>query len=182
MTFRISLTIIKENEMKKLFVLALMIMGTMCFAGGTQDASSKTRQAAYDAQQNAFVQNPVPNVQYFTERKTISEWVKRWDKPSVITYVYLVSYGNVLGYYVCNGKPASTQSYLIPEETVDYRSCGGHVMQAPDLDGTYGSNNPGIRFFTAEGTAVEWAGSGASYIYSDAPLPLNVPKLNVTKK
>ena len=32
--------------------------------------------------------------------------------------------------------------------------------------------------FTADGTAVEWGGSGASYLYSDAPLPINVPRLN----
>ena len=49
--------------------------------------------------------------------------------------------------------------------------------QTMDLDGTYGANNPGIRFFTASGIAVEWAGAGATYLYSDAPLPLNVPKL-----
>ena len=46
-----------------------------------------------------------------------------------------------------------------------------------DLDGTYGSNNVGIRFFTASGVAVEWAGSGASYLFSNAKLPLNVPEL-----
>lgn len=169
--------------MKKIFMVLVMslIVGFM-FAEGTPDASDKTRAAAYDAQQNAFTQNPVPQISYFVERKTVSEWYKRWDKPSVITYVYLVSYGNILGYYVCNGKPASTKSYLVPEEEARYySSIGTQLVQAPDLDGTYGDNNPGIRFFTAEGTAVEWAGSGASYIYSDAPLPLNVPKLNAKK-
>ena len=175
--------------MKKLFVLALMVMGTMCFAGGSMEPSVNDAAQAQSKQSaaNAFAQNPVPGVQYFTERKTITEWVKRWDKPSVITYVYLVSHGNILGYYVCNVKPAYKQSYLVPqyvfERQVDVGdSLGDVLVEAPDLDGTYGSNNAGIRFFTAEGTAVEWAGSGASYIYSDAPLPLNVPKLNVTKK
>ncbi len=42
--------------MKKLVVLAFVLMGMVCFAGGTPDASDKTRQAAYDAQQNAFTQ------------------------------------------------------------------------------------------------------------------------------
>jgi hypothetical protein len=85
--------------------------------------------------------------------------------------VYLISYGNIIGYYVSDGKPASTGSFLTPE----YRSYTEE--QLPDVDGTYGTNNPGIRFFTASGIAVEWAGSGTSYIYSDVPLKLNVPLL-----
>ncbi|MBN2860594.1 MAG: hypothetical protein JXK93_10070 [Sphaerochaetaceae bacterium] len=80
---------------------------------------------------------------------------------------------------MADGKPASTRSYLLPEEKLIEGdagdSLGDFVMSAPDIDGTYGDNNPGIRFFTASGTAVEWAGDGASYLYSDYPLPINVP-------
>lgn len=51
---------------------------------------------------------------------------------------------------------------------------------AIDFDGTYGTNNPGIRFFTAEGAAVEWAGDGATYLYSDVPINFGyeVPRLS----
>lgn len=160
---------------------------TLCLvAEGSYDTTTtETENIASVTAATAFRQIPIPAMQYFVERKTVVEWYKRWDKPSVITYVYLVSHGNVLGYYVCNGKPASTGSFLSPEYVQEYYRWGnGGVIekQQQDLDGTFGTNNPGIRFFTAEGTAVEWAGSGASYIYSDAPLPLNVPKLNVSKK
>jgi hypothetical protein len=171
--------------MKRAFIIIAMILSvSMLFAEGSADSKTNmaTKQAAQASASNAFTQIPIPQLSYFTERKTIAEWYKRWDKPSVITYVYLVSYGNVLGYYVCNGKPASTGSVLNPEYIQEGRYSNYAIeSQQQDLDGTYGSNNPGIRFFTAEGTAVEWAGSGASYIYSDAPLPLNVPKLNLKK-
>jgi hypothetical protein len=166
--------------MKKIFMVLFLVLTVALFAEGTIDSSAQeqTRQAAQNATENAMAQIPIPQLSYFTERKTIAAWYVRWDKPSVITYVYLVSYGNVIGYYVCNGKPASTGSVLNPEYVQTYYSSGGVIeKQQQDLDGTYGSNNPGIRFFTAEGTAVEWAGIGASYIYSDAPLPLNVPIL-----
>jgi hypothetical protein len=104
--------------------------------------------------------------------------VSHWDRPSATCYVYLISYGNIIGYYVSDGKPASTGSFLTPEYREEYVSNGGiRNIQLPDIDGTYGTNNPGIRFFTASGIAVEWAGSGASYIYSDVPLKLNVPLL-----
>lgn len=169
--------------MKRVFIVLMFAIGAACFASGVDDTTdTQTKAIAQETKANAMSQIPIPQLSYFTERKTIAAWYIRWDKPSVITYVYLVSYGNVLGYYVCNGKPASTGSVLNPEYVQEYYSNGGVVeKQQQDLDGTYGSNNPGIRFFTAEGTAVEWAGSGASYIYSDAPLPLNVPKLNIKK-
>lgn len=171
---------------KGIFILCMVVCLFVVFAEGSMDTTVReTQQVAQQTSDRAMAQTPIPQIAYFVERTTIAKWYERWDKPSVVTYVYLVSYGNVLGYYVCNGKPASTKSYLIPEEKV-YNSAKysiggsyGWVGQAPDLDGTYGDNNAGIRFFTAEGTAVEWAGSGASYIYSDAPLPINAQKLNI---
>lgn len=64
---------------------------------------------------------------------------------------------------------------MFPEERFEHDidvgdSWGSVLIQSPDIDGTYGDNNPGIRFFTASGIAVEWAGDGASYLYSDAPI------------
>jgi hypothetical protein len=125
---------------------------------------------------------PIPQVSYYQERRTIAKWAQRWDKPNIPCYVYLVSYGTIIGYYVTDGKPACTRNYILPEyKHNDHGSWGCCLEPTADLDGTYGDNNPGIRFFTAEGTAVEWGGQGATYIYSDAPLPLNIPKLNRTK-
>ena len=165
--------------MKKVLMVLMIVVGML----GLMGCEISSRDSAEAIQeQNSRVANDtieVPTVSYFQERRTIAKWTSRWDKANVVTYVYLVSYGNILGYYVSDGKPASTKSYLTPEETVDYHSSGSVVVSTQDIDGTYGENNVGIRFFTAEGTAVEWGGSGASYLYSDAPLPINVPKLNV---
>ncbi len=178
--------------MKRIVSIILIIaMAAMLFAGGSSDSSYEvqrdntrtTTEALADSNAQALRAVPIPKISYFTERQTIARWYERWDKPSVVTYVYLISYGNILGYYVCNGKPASIQSYLIPETHYE----GGHDLgdfygevpvETADIDGTYGTLNYGIRFFTAEGTAVEWGGMGATYLYSDAPLPINVPKLN----
>jgi len=88
----------------------------------------------------------------------------------------LISYGQFIGYYVSDGKSVSTQSYLIPEDRTEY-SGSTIVRQAQDIDGTYGTNNAGIRFFTASGIAVEYGGTNFSYLYSDAKLDINVPCL-----
>lgn len=172
--------------MKKFLGLAMvLILGFMSISCELNSTPSPRQQAIHDQQENAsnaMASTHVPVLSYFQERRTIAKWVQRWDKPDIPTYVYLISSGTVLGYYVANGKPASINSFLVPEENIQtYGSYGSPIaVSAPDLDGTYGHNNEGIRFFTAEGTAVEWGGIGATYIYSDAPLPLNVPKLNVS--
>ena len=170
--------------MKKLFFVCIALLGII-FAGCdyVETASEVTANVANETMETAITSTPIPQVTHFQERKTITKWVETWDKPSLPCYVYLYSYGVCIGYYVSNGKPASTQSYLIPEESYQrVRSADGYtatvMTQAPDLDGTYGNNNPGIRFFTASGIAVEWAGVGATYLYSNAPIKtLNVPLL-----
>lgn len=140
----------------------------------SREANSQITSALVTSQSTI----PVPSLSYFQERRTIAKWATHWDRPSAACYVYLVSYGQIIGYYVSDGKPASTNSFLTPSYREDYRGEGGAVnTELPDIDGCYGENNPGIRFFTASGIAVEWAGDGASYIYSDAPLQINAPLL-----
>ena len=163
---------------KSIFMFLGMIMCMMFLMSESSCESVQDRTQNKQLQNTADAMNQVeiPTMTYFQERKTIAAWAKRWDKAQITTYVYLVSYGTIIGYYVCNGKPASTKSYLLPETRF---STGGTLIESPDIDGTYGDNNPGIRFFTADGVAVEWGGYGQGYLFSDAPLPINVPKLNV---
>lgn len=162
-------------------LVAISLMG--CELSDTEKSRSatlaKNAEDIYSTSAKAISTISAPEIDFFVERDTIARWAERWDKPSIVTYLYLFSYGNCIGYYVCNGKPAATTNYLVPEyQNVYKKGIGTYVQeQTMDLDGTYGANNPGIRFFTASGIAVEWAGGGASYLYSDAPLPINVPKL-----
>jgi hypothetical protein len=176
--------------MKK-FVLALLICFVLfpTFARGAferDSSTNRTQEAQAAAKTQALIDVPIPPVSYFQERRTIAAWAERWDAPDIPTYVYLISYGNIIGYYVADGKPSSTRSYLLPEEQLlDHVDLGEYsgtmLIPAPDLDGTYGDNNPGIRFFTAEGVAVEWGGEGACYLYSDAPIPIDAPRLNPSR-
>lgn len=172
--------------MKKIFGMmfcAVAAMTLLCGAkGGCDDSDSVERREQDRNIETAHASIPIPRMSYYQERRTISKWAQRWDTPNLPCYVYLVSYGKIIGYYVTNGKPSSTRSYILPEVKHNLHGDGGCCLEpTADLDGTYGQNNPGIRFFTAEGTAVEWGGSGASYLYSDAPLPINVPLLNTKR-
>lgn len=176
--------------MKKIMtaILALVLMTSACELAVPEPSAQVISQKASEVSAKTAVSTvEVPVLSYFQERRTIAKWAQRFDKPGVITYVYLLSHGNFIGYYVVDGKPASTRSYLTPEQTfksgVDVGDSYGEVLvEAPDVDGCYGDNNPGIRFFTAEGVAVEWGGAGADYLFSDQPLPISAPKLNVVIK
>lgn len=134
----------------------------------------ETALTQVETQTNAVTAYPTPRVTNFMERKTITEWTKRWDTPNKPCYVYAFVSGTCIGYFVSNGKPASTQSYLLPEEydLFDVSRSGTHMnKQAMDIDGTYGSNNPGYRMFLASGQAIELSGYNVSVIYSDSPVP-----------
>jgi hypothetical protein len=158
------------------FCLAITFSSCSIKISDEEEARRTANRQSTRAQLSAQSAVNVPDLSYFQERRTVAKWAEHWDRPAAACYVYLISYGNILGYYVSDGKPASTGSFLTPE----YRRESGtsdSQQQLPDVDGTYGTNNQGIRFFTASGIAVEWAGSGASYIYSDVPLKLNVPLL-----
>jgi len=163
--------------MKKIFtVIALAIIFVICFtAEECEDSSITSAKNNETIAKTAANTIPTPLVTNFIERKTVNEWVKRWDTPMIITYIYLFANNNCIGYFVCDGKPASTRSYLEPEERY---FMSGTVLQTPSLDGTYGQDNPGWVFFTADGTAVSWQGMTANILFSDAPLPqLNAIKL-----
>ena len=164
--------------MNKLFALAVVLGLSGCgleYAGSPTAIAQRDSRVAQAASQSAI---SVPSLTYFQERRTIARWASHWDKPAAACYVYLISYGTVIGYYVSDGKPAATTSYITPIDREYGTASGGYTtLSIPDIDGTYGDNNPGIRFFTASGIAVEWAGAGASYLYSDVPLRINVPLL-----
>lgn len=169
-----------------LFVTLFLTTGCDEVVPMAKQNAIETKRAQDVNNANALSAYPVPNVQNFLERKTVSEWVKRWDKPSILTYCYVFIGQNCIGYFITNGKPASSQSYLIPEDYVEKdrgQYGGGNVTrQAPDLDGTYGSNNAGYRFFLANGTAVECSGTMVSCVYADAPLSIKVPQITSVEK
>ena len=169
--------------MKKFFVIltvfAVMFNSCELSTASLNQATVKESQVQNNA--NALTAYPTPIVKNFLERKTVSEWVKRWDKPSVLTYCYIFVGQNCIGYFITNGKPASANSFLIPEDQYEYHGSGGVIRQAPDLDGTYGSNNAGYRFFLANGTAVECSGTMVSCVYADAPLSIKCPQITAVK-
>lgn len=92
--------------------------------------------------------------------------------------VLLTESGSVVGKFVVDGKVTSLNSYLTPDSEYYETSCGNYCKNKwlPDVDGSYGTNDNGIFFFTTDGKYIEWTGL---YLYSDIPFTVNNPIVRV---
>jgi len=96
------------------------------------------------------------------------------EDPNATRYVYLMNYGNVVGYYVVKGKVSSSGSQIGPETEIVNGGGNGNVVDSAQDDGSYGDGDPGIFFFTTDGVMVE---TSLDYVVSDQPMPIDVPRL-----
>lgn len=90
--------------------------------------------------------------------------------------------GSVVGKFTVDGKVTSLNSYLTPDsEYYEIIYEGSYTKEnkwLPDVDGSYGSNDNGIFFFTTDGKYIEWTGT---YLYSDIPFIVSNPIVKVGK-
>jgi hypothetical protein len=168
--------------------IAAVILGGMLILTATTaescDSSSKpTAQKQGQAQteqaykqQAAAVPYPADQLKDSLERRNIRERLLRTNKPNAIGYVYVMSFGKIIGYYTIKGKVSSTQSQMTTDQfDIDEGNYSHLAVNAPGDDGSYGANEPGVFFFTTEGAMVE---TNLDYIVADQPLPIDVPLLN----
>lgn len=92
-------------------------------------------------------------------------------------YVVLFSEtGVVIGQFTVDGKVSSLNSFLTPDS--EWYECSGEYCDGrndendwlPDVDGSYGTNDNGIFFFTTDNKYIEWTGM---YLYSDIPFQVD---------
>lgn len=149
------------------------------FSDCSAPAQPNATQASNQVAQKIAKAVPIPQLTNSSERVNVSKRAVLFDDPNKISYIYLVSFGKVMAFYTVQGKVSSLRSYMTPEQklieyngdnctSTYYNSC--YVVDAPDIDGTYGENVDGIFFFTTEGAYVEWKGD---YMMSDQPLKLS---------
>lgn len=109
--------------------------------------------------------------------KNQKERLEREEDPNAIRYVYLMSFGEIVGYYVIQGKVSPAGTQLAPEQDIICRSTA-ESCQAVDSakdDGTYGASDEGSFFFTTDGVLIE---TTLDYIQSDGPIAIDVPRLD----
>lgn len=138
-------------------------------------------------QQQLIKANPIPNVEQSLERENLKRKFDVLNDRDKVFHVYLVSYGKVMAYYTAQGKVSSVNSKLTnPEQVWRIPGCDEHnsgnncwvTTDAPQLDGSYGSNGDGKFFFTTDGAYVE---SNLKYIVSERQLNIR-DQVQLTKE
>lgn len=145
-------------------VVAVLTLVTLSACSGTTEYQDrKDKQSEVTLKDSLEVAN-------------LQEKLERENDPSAVRYVYLLSFGQIVGYYVIEGKVSSSGSQLAPEQEAirPYSGADPLVLDSAQDDGTYGQGDPGIFFFLADGTMVS---TTLDYIESDNPLPVDVPVL-----
>lgn len=134
-------------------------------------------------QQLNSVPYPEAQMKDSLERRNLRERLLRFNKPQKVGYLYLMSFGKFVGYYVVKGKISSVQSQMTQtDQTWDCGDSCTAVVDSMGDDGSFGPNEGGDRgvfFFTSTGVLVE---TTLDWVYSDAPLTIDVPNLLSRKK
>lgn len=185
----------------KIIVIILIIMG-LCVTGCDvlEESTSNTEKDVNNTLKigNKLVssQKTPTDIDYSLERYNLIKrayWVngmrdKARSLPSPIADMplgYIVLFtesGSVVGKFTVDGKVTSLNSYLTPDSEYYEIVYGGTYSKEnkwlPDVDGSYGSNDNGIFFFTTDGKYIEWTGT---YLYSDIPFIVSNPIVKVGK-
>lgn len=159
--------------------------------GGSKQDVNNTKVAADTLQSN----QPTPtDLNYSLERYNLirrAYWVNgqrekanslvcEIEKP--LGYIVLFSGNVVVGNFVVDGKVSSLNSFLTPDSEYYEMAATGKYKYLytnnwlADVDGSYGTNDSGIFFFTPDGKYIEWSGD---YLYSDIPFVVESPVLNI---
>lgn len=143
------------------------ISGIVLAAALTLTGCSGENQERKAAQQAAQIKDSL-------EKKNLEKKRNREESPDAIRYLYLMNFGQIVGYYVTKGKISSNGSQIGPENDIVYAHSAPNVVDSAKDDGTYGAGDPGIFFFTTDDVMVE---TSLDYIQSDQPLAIDVPRL-----
>ena len=192
--------------MKKFLVLLVLVCVVClpllgCVDGTSSNSSADGSKQDVQGQQHAANRlqhnQPTPtDLDYSLERYNLirrAYWVNgqrekanalpcEVEKPLGYVVLFTES-GAVVNSFVVDGKVSSLNSYLTPDSEwyeqrywSDGDSYDGANDWLADVDGSYGTNDNGIFFFTPDGKYIEWTGI---YIYSDIPMTVKDPVVKV---
>lgn len=173
---------------KKLIIMVgILILTLVTLTGCTEVASTNTKkdvEATLNMGNTLAENQPTPtDINYSLERYNLirrTYWVNgqrekantlvcEIEKPLGYIVLFLEN-GACAGKFIVDGKISSLNSFLTPDSEYYELVYGGSYSREnkwlPDVDGSYGSNDNGIFFFTPDGKYVEWSGT---YLYSDIP-------------
>lgn len=172
-----------DIPLKKIgIVAAALVVLVATTAGACDDGGSNAQQSGQAQTEQAFKQQsaavpyPADALKDSLERRNLREKLLRYNNPSKISYLYLLSQtGGIYAYFTIKGKVSSNSSQMTTDQLeLNHGSYGQAVVNAPGDDGSYGPNEAGQFAFTTDGVMITWDGP---YILTDAPLKINAQNL-----
>lgn len=118
----------------------------------------------------------------FDENAEIDNIKRRLEltsNPGQIGFILLLNeMGKPVMYTSVKGKVTSGGKRLTSSQEIRHGDCGefgcDQIVEAPSDEGTYGSSNPYIFFWTVDGQYIQWSGK---YLYSDKPFRIDDPTI-----
>lgn len=152
--------------MKKRIITTLAVAAALAVTATGCETKATARDQAQAASQTHGESLEIKNLKAKRDRE---------ENPDTTRYLYLMSFGKPIGYYVTKGKISSNGSQIGPElELANNGYRDSSVLDSAQDDGSYGAGDPGIFFFTSDGVMVV---TDLDYIQSDQPLAIDVPRL-----
>lgn len=186
------------KKLKIVILLGIIILGAIVLTGCADKTDSQKDIASTLEIGNKLAKNQSTpeDIDYSLERYNLirrTYWVNgqrekantlvcEVEKPLGYIALFLEN-GSCAGKFIVDGKVSSLNSFLTPSTDYEARSYYSGVgksvyeVELPDVDGSYGSNDNGIFFFTPDGKYIEWTGT---YLYSD--IPFEVKDVVITYK
>jgi hypothetical protein len=150
----------------------------------TQTSQSQEQSKVEENQQRLIAETDIPMMKTSLERQAIKKRLQLFEDENKVSYIYLISFGKVMAFYTIKGKVTSGSKRMTSNERL-VNGDGGEwnadfIMESPSLDGTFGSSDAYVFFWTTDGSYIQW---NDVYMLADKPLKMsNQPELiyNIT--
>jgi hypothetical protein len=174
----VEFTITRAHVRRAFLLLAVAVAAIVALGGCTDSSGQQEQKRTLGGYDRLVARQPSETMSYSPSRNTANFWIRTWNKPGKLSYVYLQnSNGDLLGYYVFKGLPIPYCVSLTPPDQVTGTTESGHLRKAPAVDGVYYGDGDCSRYFGMDATTgayVEYtAGLGINVLLYDQPLPHN---------
>lgn len=163
--------------------LAVVLSATLVACDPKSNTAQEEGQRTQETvMQRAMQAQPTYQPEYFGTREQLNKWMERQDTPNRLYYIYIMNdMGGIVGYYVAQGRPVCTNTFLTPTEQLVHDQGQGTAMTtvpSPGLDGAYYGSAPCYQqfFFDAETDAMIEI-TGLNIMTMDQPLNVDAPEL-----
>lgn len=164
--------------MKNNIMIAIAATTALFMAGCVNPAPAENSAKNEQAERAEAAANSIN----FTENSEIENIRRRLEltsNPGQIGFVLLLNeMGKPVMYTSVKGKITSGGKRLTSPQQTQAADCGefncDQLIEAPSDEGTYGSSNPYIFFWTTNDQYIQWSGK---YLYSDKPFRITDPTI-----